>query len=159
MFLCGIAAALLVQRVSLPRLPGAPLVLLALAVCAVPFSPINEWHMLHHLPFAALAAAAVALSAAHPPRLLASAALRRIGEVSYSMYLVHFALLAPSLWLAERLALVDDWRMLALHMLLTTGASFAAAGLLHRWIETPGIRLGAALCRRLPVPRRAGGAE
>lgn len=158
-FLCGITAALVVQRVYVPRLPGAAYALLALAIAGVPFSPLGEWHLLHHLPFAALSAAAVCLSAAHPPRLFAGAVLRRIGEVSYSMYLVHFALLAPSLWLAERLAPADGWLTLALHVLLTGSAAFLAATVLHRWVEMPGIRLGAALCHRLPQPRRAVAAE
>lgn len=149
-FLCGITAALLIRRFSLPYLPYRPYVLLALAILAVPFNPIGEWYLQHHLAFAALVAVAVALSATHPPRLLASAVMRRVGEVSYSMYLVHFALLSPSLWLAERLVPADHWPTLAVHLLLTTSTSFVAATILHRWVEVPGIALGRVLIRRLP---------
>ena len=149
-FLCGITAALLVRHSHLPYLPYCPYVLLALAIFAVPFNPVGEWYLQHHLAFAVLAAAAVALAATRPPRLLGSAVMRRVGEVSYSMYLVHFALLSPSLWLAERLVPADHWQTLALHLLLTSSTSFVAATVLHRWVEVPGIALGRALIRRLP---------
>ena len=92
-FLFGITAAIVFQRVSLPWLPGAVPALLALAICVVPYSPVPERSILHYFLFSALVAAAVALSAAHPPRLLANVFMRRVGEVSYSMYLVHFAML------------------------------------------------------------------
>lgn len=139
-FLCGITAALVVQRIRLPTVPGLAVGLLALAALGLPFSPIRGWHLLPHLAFAATVAIVVALSAQHPPRLLASAGLRRIGEVSYSMYLIHFALLAPSLTAAEWLTGADDWRTLALHVVLITACSFGLACLTFRWIEQPSIR-------------------
>ena len=139
-FLLGILAALTVQRSRLPAVPGLAIGLLALAVLALPFSPIRDWHILPHLQFAALVAAVVALAASHPPRLLAHDAIRRIGEVSYSMYLLHFALLAPSLTMAEWLAPGDDWRTFALHFGLTGAGSFVLACATYRWIEQPCIQ-------------------
>ena len=67
------------------------------------------------------------IAAAQPPRFLVNAAMRKIGEVSHSMYLAHFVLLAPSLAVAERLAPTDDWRTLPLHFVLTAGAAFLVA--------------------------------
>ena len=156
-FLCGVTAALLFQRITLPRMPGAPLVLLALAVCAVPFSPVAEQHALHYLMFAVLAAGTVTLSAAHPPKLLAWSLLRHVGEVSYSMYLLHFALLAPSLWLAERVAPGDGMATFMLHFGVTAGVSFGLACLTYRYVEQPGIAFGAALIakRRLATSDHA----
>ena len=152
-FLFGITAALLVRQVRLPRMPGAAVALLAAAVGALPFVPIHEWHLMPYLAFAAVVAPAVALAAVQPPWLLTLPALRWVGEVSYSVYLAHFAVLAPSLWLAERLAPGDGWPTLALHLVLTLAVSLALAGLLHRWVELPGIALGRALIARLPGRR------
>lgn len=150
-FLCGITAALIVQRVRLPAVPGLAVGLLAFAALVLPFSPVREWHLLPHLAFAATVAAVVALSAQHPPRLLASAAMRRVGEVSYSMYLIHFALLAPSLAAAEWLTGADDWRTLALHVALTAACSFASGCVTYRWIEQPSIRWAGRQIQR-PAP-------
>ena len=150
-FLLGITAALVVQRVRLPVAPGLAVGLLTLAVMALPFSPIREWHVLPHLQFAAVAAAVVALAAAHPPRLLAHATMRRIGKVSYSMYLLHFAVLAPSLTMAEWLVSDDDWRTLTLHFGMTAGCSFALACATYRWIEQPCIEWVGQRLRRSPA--------
>lgn len=145
-FLFGITAALLAQRVRLPRVPGLAVTLLALAVVALPL-PSVFWTVLRHLPFAALVAACVALSAQHPPWLLANAAMRRIGEVSYSLYLIHFALLAPCLAAAQWLAPDNGWPTLALHFALTAACSFGLACLTYRWVEQPCIRGAARLLR------------
>lgn len=142
-FLCGITAALIAQRAPIPRIPGAAIVMLAVAIFGLPFSPIQEWHLLPHLAFAGVSAATVVLAALHPPYFLASLVMRRIGEVSYSMYLVHFAVLAPSLSLAEWAAPGDDWRTLILHFGLTATCSFGLACLTYRWVEQPCIQ-GAA---------------
>lgn len=146
-FLFGITGALIIQRVRLPEMPSLTLSLLAFAVLALPFSPIMDGHVLRHFQFAALATLIVSLAAARPPALLASAVMRGIGEVSYSMYLIHFAVLAPSLAFAERLAPGDGWETLALHFGLTAGCSFVLACLTYRWIEQPCIQWAARWVR------------
>lgn len=155
-FLAGIAAAVLAQRVRLPQAPGAALALLAAAVFGIPFLglAVKEWFVLPHLPFAALAAGVVLLAAQHPPALLTSAPMRRLGEVSYSLYLIHFALLAPCLAAAEWLVPGDVWATLALYMGLTIAAGVPLAIATHCWVERPGIRLGARLLAKpmAPVP-------
>ena len=149
-FLAGIAAAVLAQRVRLPRPPGLSLALLALAVFGIPFLglAVRAWLVLPHLPFAALAAGVVALAAQHPPRLLASAPMRRLGEVSYSLYLVHFAFLAPCLAAAEWLTPGDGPATLTLHYGLTAAVSFGAACSGYRWVEQPSIQWAGRLVRR-----------
>lgn len=146
-FLFGITAAMAVRRVRLPRVPGLALVLLAVAIVGLPFLPVPEWHLMHHLAFAAVVAAVVALSAWHPPVALATNFMRRLGEVSYSIYLLHFALLAPCLWLAECIAPGDGVPTLLLHVGLTAGCSFGLACLTYRWIEQPCIQAVARLLR------------
>jgi len=141
-FLFGITAAIVVQRVDLPRLPGAALALLAVAIFALPFSPVREWTLLPHLAFAGLVAAVTGLVAVHPPRWLAEGLLPRVGLVSYSMYLVHFAVEWPSMWLAERLLPGLGWPTFFVHSALTAAGGYALAELLHRWVEQPGIAVG-----------------
>ncbi len=138
-FLVGILAAMVAQRFHLPRVPGLALVLLAAAIIGVPLIPVPHalWFLLPHLPFAALVAACVALSAQHPPRLLAHPAMRLIGEVSYSIYLIHFAVLAPSLIVAQRLLPDNNWLTLALYVVLTAGCSLGLACVTYRWVEQP----------------------
>lgn len=156
-FLFGITAALLAQRVRLPHVPGLALVLLTAATIGIPLLSMQQefWFLLLHLPFAALGAACVALAAQHPPHLLVHPTMRRLGEVSYSLYLLHFAVLAPSLFAAEWLVPGDGWPTLILHTGLTLACSFVLARLTYRWVEQPCIR-GAV--RLLQARHHAAGA-
>ena len=144
-FLFGITAALVARQMELPPLRWLACLLLAFAVFALPFSQISSWGVLPHLPFAATAALVVLLAARHPPALLSGHAIRRLGEVSYSIYLIHFGLLAPSLTIAAAVFPAYGWPTLALHMALTTTATFILANLSYRWIEQPGICWAARL--------------
>jgi peptidoglycan/LPS O-acetylase OafA/YrhL len=131
-FLCGVTAALLAARARWRLVPGLAIALLALTIVTP-----------SQLPFAFLAAAVVALSAVHPPWLLASRAARRIGEVSYSMYLIHFALLRTSFRMAEWLIPASDWRTMLLFFAVTASATFAIACLTYQFVELPVIRWAA----------------
>ncbi len=146
-FMLGVTGALIAQRIRLPRLPGVALALLGYGILALPLLPVAPWHLAPHLAFAVIAAPAVALAAVHPPKLLVHPAMQRIGHVSYSMYLLHFALLTPCLIVAERMSPGDNWRTLALHLVLTTGCSFALACVTYRWVEQPCINAAARLLR------------
>ncbi len=140
-FLCGVTAALFARRGQRIRsLPAAPVLLLGAAIVLLPLEPFEFGQLLTRFAFAVLVAAAVALSALQPPRLLTGPALRALGQVSYSVYLVHFALLSTSLRLSERVAPDDDWRTLTVHFSLTVMGSFAIAWVTHRWVEQPAIR-------------------
>jgi peptidoglycan/LPS O-acetylase OafA/YrhL len=147
-FLCGVTAAVIAMRSRLPRVPGAAMVLLGTGIFGIPFSPIGTRP---HLQFALLAAIVVALAAVNPPRVLASRLMCKVGEVSYSMYLVHFAVLAPSLSLAEWLVPADDWLTMVVHLVVTSTASFALSCLTFATIERPAIRWAAERTRRSPV--------
>jgi exopolysaccharide production protein ExoZ len=155
-FLCGVTAALIAMRFRLPRLPGVAVGLVLIAILALPFQPIPRWHLLPYVLFAAVVAVAVALSAAHPPAVLANRVMRRIGEVSYSMYLVHFALLAGSLHLAGWIAPAMDVRTMLLHFVFTFATSFAVANVTYRYIEVPAIRWMARRATRSVGPGLEG---
>jgi peptidoglycan/LPS O-acetylase OafA/YrhL len=147
-FLFGITAALVASQMTLPRMPTACLTLLAFAIVGLPQLPIPAQDGLSLLSFAAVVTAVVILVAADPPTILTSPVMRRIGEVSYSMYLIHFAVLAPSLSVAVWLFPVADWRATLLHMVLTTAVSFWAACITYRFVECPAIRWAARSHRR-----------
>lgn len=149
-FALGITAAVLAARRRLPRVPGAALTLLAAGIALVPFSPVAEWQMLPHLQFAGIAALAVAVAAHHPPKLLCGRLIRRVGEVSFSIYLVHELVFVPCLLAAERLVPDRDWRTLAVYLTLTAASSFGLACFTYRWIEQPAIRWASQWSRHRP---------
>jgi peptidoglycan/LPS O-acetylase OafA/YrhL len=139
-FLSGIAAAVVVQRTRVPSLRGLATALLLFALFVLPFLPIGTWIMLRHLPFAAVMAVVVLLVAIDPPPFLLSPFLRRVGTVSYSMYLIHGVLLLPCLSAADALAPQAGWVTFLLDLVLTAASSFALACLSYRFIERPAVR-------------------
>jgi peptidoglycan/LPS O-acetylase OafA/YrhL len=137
-FLMGITAALIAMRYRLPNRPDLVVACLAFAILALPFMRVTG--LLPQLPFAVVVAVAAAFSAAHPPRFLANRLLCRIGEVSYSIYLVHFAVLPGSLLLAEWVLPASDWRTMVLHYMVTVVVSFGISCATYTYIEQPPIR-------------------
>jgi peptidoglycan/LPS O-acetylase OafA/YrhL len=146
-FLCGVAAAIAAMHIRVPRHDLLAIVPFLVAIFGVPFSPILGWFVEQHFQFAALAATGVVLVARHPVPILTSRLLRRIGEVSFSMYLLHFAMLAPSLYICERLVPGDGWLTLLCHFSLSTGTAFAFACVSYRLIEKPSIDCAASYIR------------
>lgn len=149
-FLFGVAAATVVARVSPPPAPWVVTIFLGLAIAVLPLQPPfwpGPWFVIPHLVFAVLASIAVMFAAIHPPGFLTWRWIRRVGEVSYSMYLVHFILVAPCLWLAQRLVPFDDWSTFGLHFSLTASSTFCVSTLTYRLIERPAIDWAARLTR------------
>ena len=139
-FLLGIVAAMFVRRFD-PRCPAiaAPLALLV-AIFVVPFSPIPDWHILTSVQFALVSVIAVVVAATRPSKLLSNAAIRRVGEVSYSMYLVHFIVLPFSLYIAEQAYPEADWKTFVLHFLITVIIAFVLSCVTYRFVEQPFVR-------------------
>jgi peptidoglycan/LPS O-acetylase OafA/YrhL len=154
-FLCGVLAALCATRYRMPRIPGGALLLLAIGIVVLPLQHVPDWIFLNHLAFAFLAAASVVLAASHPPIILASRLLRRIGEVSYSMYLIHFGLLGISLRMAEWVVPALDWRTASLQFAITTTATFGLANITYKVIELPAIHWATKYKTRRPSPAMA----
>jgi peptidoglycan/LPS O-acetylase OafA/YrhL len=153
-FLCGVTASLIAQRVNLIKAPNLALLCLGGAILALPFLHVPG--LLPHIPFAILVATTAALSAAFPPWLLASRIMQRIGEVSYSMYLVHFAFLVTSLRLAYFCFPASDWRTMVAHLLFTVMLTFPVACITFKYIEQPPIRwMARYLTARRTTPAQA----
>ncbi len=75
------------------------------------------------------------------------------GDISYSLYLVHVIVIGPAILVSAEL---EPSPVAALAAILAlVAASFAAAALVHRWVEAPMHRLVQRRIRRLPTPPAA----
>ncbi len=85
-------------------------------------------------------------------RISDSRVLLWLGEVSYSVYLLHIPILyvvfALLLWLSRSW---EQWHFLILALVLVVLLTLALAGLTHKFIERPGIRTGRNFAKRLTV--------
>ncbi len=153
------------QRLALAR-PGLVAVLavavamLALAGFRHPLAATaagaRNWLELLGYPFAllgfawALAAAAEAADAGVGRTVLGRAMLW-LGDRSYSLYLLHFpvlALLWMALWLAAPGVTNLPWSYAMVQAVLGGALCCAAAAWCYRWVERPGISLAGRLLRR-----------
>jgi peptidoglycan/LPS O-acetylase OafA/YrhL len=76
-----------------------------------------------------------------PRRVFASPILRYYGRISFSLYLIHFYLIGSIAAYAGLPNIVRGVVALVLATIVATG--------LHLAVEVPGLRLGAALARRI----------
>lgn len=81
-------------------------------------------------------------------RVLASRPVSALGRISYSIYLLHFALLC---WLTRlidhRLGVLEGMAFIA----LVVGCTLLVSSVSYRWVERPSIRLGNRLCRAMAI--------
>ena len=134
----------------------AALALFLLLVFGLPLWHLPEDWLVYHVQFAAAAALLCVLLARSPVPILVNGVLAKIGRVSFSMYVLHFALLAPVLAAVRRLVGPDasGLRVLAVYYPLLVAISVACAAVTYAAIEQPGIALG----RRLAGWRQRRGA-
>jgi peptidoglycan/LPS O-acetylase OafA/YrhL len=150
-FLFGLAAAAIVQRIDIavPRL--AALLVFLFLVAGLP-----QWHLpdsvlVYHTQFAALAGLLCVLLHWAPAAILVNPVLAGIGRISFSMYVLQFALFAPVFGLAQSLAgpAANGVALLVVHFSLLLAATAVCATVTYNTIERPGIRLGRLLIQRL----------
>ena len=132
-FLSGVIAMLAVTQRLVPRVPAG--MLLFLVVCVVP--QVFPGRYVPTFLFNVGAGVLVARAAANPSWLLTRPALVNLGLISYSLYLVHFALLLPSLRVAQWLQPGQGVLTFVPHFGLTLMASSAVAGVTDRSVERP----------------------
>lgn len=132
----------------MPRWATAALLAGGLALFTYPTYAIQPFSRASVVPFA-LGGAALVACAVHVPRVgaaLSSRPVAALGRVSYSSYLLHFAILVWLTRLLERpLGVAGGAAFIALVAACTIAVSAAS----FRWLERPSIRLGNALCARL----------
>ena len=100
-----------------------------------------------HLQFAVLVSVATLWAAWWPPRFLTSALLTSIGTVSYSLYLIHPALLWPVYTLVQMVVPGNGITAFVIYFITATLVSYPLAALSYRWIEQPPRRWIAAQLR------------
>lgn len=158
-FCMGILACRFVQSrhfsglVARPRaVRGGAIGLFVAMVAVLPQLGFADWKGERVSLFAAMAAGLCVLLHAGAPRLLVNAATAGLGRISYSLYLVHFALLAPCYGIAVRLFGPPDpsgaMGFLAGYFALLAGAGTLCAMAGHRFVERPGIAAGRWLIAR-----------
>jgi peptidoglycan/LPS O-acetylase OafA/YrhL len=108
------------------------------------------------------AAALIAIIYSRPEQfsLLRARFPRFLGDISYSVYILHLPIMAFVAVLISKtlhLAQIQSGGILAMMMLtlLTTGAAIAVGAISYRYVELPGIRLGRIVIARMPqISRR-----
>jgi peptidoglycan/LPS O-acetylase OafA/YrhL len=118
---------------------------------------LPQTHYFSYVVFSACAAVLCVILHFAPSPILVNRVMSRVGMVSYSIYVLHFAFLAPTFAVARWLAPPGggDLALLAIYFPLLTGVSFLAATLTWRLIEQPGIAIGRQLIGRLNAARTA----
>jgi peptidoglycan/LPS O-acetylase OafA/YrhL len=149
-FLLGVCAAALLPALERFRSQAAwifPVVSLLICLAALSRGVTSSYIVADVLFFAFVLSGAIGGS-----RFLGAGVLRRLGQISFSVYLVHFAVVAlarePTRWLA---ATIGDAPALWIGYASVLGVSAAVATATYEYIEKPGIALG----RRLTSQRLA----
>jgi exopolysaccharide production protein ExoZ len=104
--------------------------------------------------FSACAAGLCVLLHRSPTSILVNPVMARIGRVSFSMYILHFALLAPVFRLVITVLRMfmetrNDVVIMAVYYPLLVGVTFVAASVTFALIEAPFMALGRRLIARL----------
>lgn len=86
-------------------------------------------------------------------------AVLRLGEISYSMYLVHPCIKSLLARLLARAPLAHTPAVATLTFIVAILAALALSALFHRWVELPSQRLGRTLSGRWAVARSRAGAR
>jgi peptidoglycan/LPS O-acetylase OafA/YrhL len=125
------------KRVALIALPVIGLVIIGLA------SIDSQYARFHLLGDVVLGALALALSLA-PVRVLVNPIFGYVGMVSYSVYIIHFAVIE-----AVRPFAAASPVVVALAYPIVMGVSILLASVTYRWIEKPMIAVGRAVASRV----------
>jgi peptidoglycan/LPS O-acetylase OafA/YrhL len=159
-FLFGLAAAQAMDR-PVPARGAAALAVFGFLCFGLPLLHLPEAILAYQLQFGALAGLLCVLLHRAKTPLLVNEPLIRLGRISFSIYILHFALLAPVLAAARDLVSgASDVVLLAVYYPLLVAIAASSASGAHTWIERPGIRFGRFLVaqlerRRLAAPRGA----
>jgi peptidoglycan/LPS O-acetylase OafA/YrhL len=148
-FMFGLCAAWLANHAP-RRVGGLAVPVFLFLVAGLPLAHLPEGVLAYHLQFGAVAGLLCILLERSAPRVLVNQPIARLGRISFSLYVLHFALFAPVFALAGVLA--PGWSgpaLLALYYPLLLAAATAAAALTHAAIERPGMRLGRMIVTRL----------
>ncbi len=144
-FLFGVITAFLIQKKSPRRFPPwAALAILLSATFVVPQFGLGGNVAVYALLYCLLCYGLHGGGAS----LVANAAAARIGVVSFSVYLIHFALIGPLTAASITLTANRGVPLLVLAYSLVAATAFAISLATHRFVEAPFIRLAASFPRK-----------
>ena len=158
-FVAGIAAFFLLQPLSAYKLKRSYVGLFCTLMFAVilwplvfnPFVAVFIYrHGLYIVIWGCLFGLICLWQTLYPSKILASPPLQFCGERSYSIYLVHAITVYSLAPLYARIygAAGNDIIAFLISVTVGVGAALCIASLTFRWIEMPGIRLGASIIAR-----------
>jgi peptidoglycan/LPS O-acetylase OafA/YrhL len=143
-------------RIAVACRQCAALLLFLFLFLGLPFAHLPEQIVVYHVQFAAGAALLCTLLHRLPMPILVNPPLVWLGQISFSMYVLHFALFAPIFAAAQHVAAgAGDLALLGIYYVLLVAAAAACAALAHEAIERPGMRLGRRIVARLQGRRLA----
>ena len=154
-FFIGILAATICLKYPVKRIPLVPALALLAALLVTPVITYVAPVLPGHILFSVFAAIAVLYAALFPPFFLINGFIVRIGKVSYSMYLVHFAILPQSMKVASQICPTWDIGQLAINFILTSLVAFVVSNATFWLIEQPPMRWTSAMLRRQGYSRPA----
>ncbi len=146
---CFAAGAVLAifSKAILAALPASiVLIMIALAaLISLTLAPADNPYWILMNTVAALALIATAARNDRWTKWLDIGALRSLGRISYSLYLIHLSVLLPvgfALWSTGFMAMVGVFFTTIIGIITTVALSIACALAIFRWVEAPSIRLG-----------------
>lgn len=156
LFLAGMLLADLVAGEDRPAMKIALAMLLAL----IPsdgdlLTPRNLVRPFLVLPLALIILCEVRKFSGGPLRLLRWRPVNYLGEISYSVYLLHLVLLVPAASLIARDTGLQGLALAGVSFAVTLPFVFAGSSLLYHFVERPGIKLGKRLFARPARPTPA----
>jgi peptidoglycan/LPS O-acetylase OafA/YrhL len=148
-FLIGISCALLIKKYPKRAYPGWMSGILLLIMIAVmpqftlimPQFPLGQRILQTHLVFALMAGLLCYLLHQGTGSAAVSKPLEKIGKVSFSMYLIHFALMAPAYAFSSYVTAGRGPGFFITYYLTLAGATFLCSTVTYLIIEAPFIRL------------------
>ena len=165
-FVVGVGLAVFGLVVGLFRnAPARSLVCIGLiALACMQFLPLDYWSPLANLLEMAVAASIIGtlVGASERVYLLRSRFLRFLGDISYSIYLLHFLVLCTVIkaltLLQQALGVCPDIYVLTIALACVTCAvTILLSWLTYVYVEEPGIELGKRVLRFIEQPRGVGG--
>lgn len=154
LFLAGMLLADLVTHDDRPALKIALAMLLALVPSDGEFlAPRNLVRPFLVLPLALIILCEARRISGGPLRLLRWRPVNYLGEISYSVYLLHLALLVPIEAIIARETGLAGLTLAAISFAASAPIVLAGSSLLYHFVEKPGIRLGKRMFPGPATPR------
>lgn len=155
-FLMGLTSFLFVRDRSIKSIYAYTIACVGIAALLVIPLPADDHSMPRHILWGAIFAMLIVANVQQPLSLLDNPLLRRIGRISFSIYLLHFFVLLVIGKVFRHSVLQAEIKYLLLYCCIV-GITYFLASWSYRKIELPGIGVGRELSRKFEaVPLGSG---